>query len=182
LRDDDDPRPTPPSVVGAAAAGTFPVPFIAIDAVLFIVHGSVHPVVPPDITGSTHGELVAGIIAAVVFLFAVLALIWLVNGHRRWPFVTLQAVLVGGAIYLLVDGTKGGTLASVVVALAALAALICVFLPSSWEHFGRPFPGRRLRTGVAAGHRPGPSTPAGSIPVGDTTPSGSHIAGHARSD
>lgn len=181
MRDDDDPRPTPPSVVAAAAAGTVPVPFIGIYAVLFIVHGSVHPVVPPDITSTTHGELVAGIIAAVVFVLALFALVWLVNGHRRWPFVTLEVVLLAGAIYLLVDGTQGGTLASVVVALTALVALVCVGLPSAWEHYGVPFPGRRPRTGPAR-RRPGPSTPAGSAPVGDTTPSGTHIAGHARSE
>lgn len=133
--DDDDPRPTPPVVVGAVAAGTVPLPFLAIYAVLFIVHGSVHPVAPPDITGTTGGELVAGIIAAVIFIVCVIAEVWVVNGHRRWPFVIVQIGLLAASLYFLIDGSKGGSMISGVVAAAALVALVLILLPQSHAHY-----------------------------------------------
>ncbi len=189
MRDEDDPRPTPPSVVTAVAFGTAPVPFIAVYAVLFIVHGTVHPVVPPDITSSTQGELVAGIVAAVLFLISLLALVWVVNGHRRWPFAIVQAGMLGTAVFFLIDGSEGGTLWSVLVAIAAMAALVFVFLPSAWQHFDVVLPGQRLKTGSAApprarptpaGSAPAGSAPAGSAPVSDSTPMGPHLAGEPR--
>jgi hypothetical protein len=179
VRDEDDPRPTPPSVVTAVAFGTAPVPFIAVYAVLFIVHGTVHPVVPPDITSSKQGELVAGIIAAVLFLISLLALVWVVNGHRRWPFALIQAGMLGTAVFFLIDGSEGGALWSTLVAVASAAALVFVFLPSAWVHFDVPLPGQRLKTGPAAAPRSRPS-PAGSAPVSDSTPTGTRLAGGSR--
>jgi len=85
VRDDDDLRDTPPMVVGAVAAGTAPVPFLAVYSVMFIVHGGFHPVVPPDITSTAHGELVAGIITVALLIIAVTTLLWLLNGRRRCP-------------------------------------------------------------------------------------------------
>lgn len=64
---DDDERDTPPVVVAAVALGAAPLPFLAVYAVLFLTHGSVHPVQPPDITSSTSGEFIAGCVAALLF-------------------------------------------------------------------------------------------------------------------
>ena len=89
--EDDDPREAPPTVVGATAAGVAPLPFLAVYAVLFISHGSFHPVVPPDITTTKHGELVAGFIALGLFIVEALSVLWLMNGRRRWLFVLTQA-------------------------------------------------------------------------------------------
>jgi hypothetical protein len=123
VRDTDEVRETPPAVVGAVAAGTAPLPFLAVYAVVFIVHGGFHPVFPPDITSTAHGELVAGIIALALFAVAVAALLWMLNGRRRWPFVAVQLGVLAAAVYFLVDGTKGGSVVSFLLAAASVAAL-----------------------------------------------------------
>lgn len=146
MRDEDEVRETPSAVVWAVAAGTAPLPFLAVYAVLFIIHGSVHPVAPPDITSTQHGEFVAGLIALGLFVVAVVALLWMLNGRRRWPFVLVQLGMLATAIDFFVDVTKGGRLVSFVVAVAAFVALVCAFLPQSWQHVGRTVP--RLRRPV----------------------------------
>jgi hypothetical protein len=145
VRDDDEVRETPPAVVGAVAAGTAPLPFLAVYAVMFIVHGGFHPVVPPDITDSARGELIAGLIALVAFVIAVVALVWMLNGRRRWPFVLVQVAVLVTAVDLLLDDTESGRFISFVLGLAAAVALVLAFVGPSWEHVGRPRPqvGRR---------------------------------------
>jgi hypothetical protein len=117
-------------------------------AVLFIVHGTINPVAPPDITSTTGGELVAGIIAAVLFIVAVIALLWMLNGRRRWPFVLVQLGMLATAIDFFIDVTKGGRLVSFVVAVTAAAALACSAAPQSWEYFGQRIPRLRRRPAV----------------------------------
>ena len=148
MRNDDEVRDTPGAVVWAVAAGTAPLPFLGVYAVLFIVHGTFNPVAPPDITTTTGGELVAGIIAAALFIVDVVALLWMLNGRRRWPFVLVQLGMLGTAIDFFVDVTKGGRQVSFVVALAALVGLGCAAAPQSWEYFGQQLP--RLRRRPAA--------------------------------
>jgi hypothetical protein len=167
VRDDDEDRDTPSSVVAAVAAGTAPLPFLAVYAVMFIVHGGIHPVAPPDITSTTHGELIAGIIALGLFIVAVVALLWMLNGRRRWPFVIVQAGLLATAVDFFLDDTKGGRMISFVVALAALAAIVFAFAPQSWEHVGRRRPTRRSR----------PAMPVGSGAGPDTTPDAARFVG-----
>jgi hypothetical protein len=133
-RDDSEVVETPSVVVGAVAAGTAPLPFLAVYAVIFIVHGGVHKVAPPDITSTSHGELVAGVIALVAFVVAVVALLWLLNGTRRWPFLLVQLAMLGTAIDFVLDVTKGGRLISFIVAVAALVALVLGLLPESAHH------------------------------------------------
>src|SRR4051812_41084534 len=144
-RSDDEVRETPSAVVWAVASGTTPLPFLAVYAVLFIVHGGFHKVAPPDITSTAHGELVAGIIALAGFLVAVIGLLWMLNGKRRWPFVIVQAAMLATAIDFILDDTKGGRFVSFVVAVTALAAIVLAFAPGSWEHVGRRRPTRRTR-------------------------------------
>jgi hypothetical protein len=165
VRDDDDTREAPPAVVGAVAAGTAPLPFLAVYSVMFIVHGGFHPVVPPDITSTARGELIAGIIALAIFIVAVVALLWMLNGRRRWPFVIVQAAMLGTAIDFALDETKGGRLISLLLVLTSLVALIFAFAPQSWEHVGRSVPRRRRR----------PTMPAGSAPGPDATPTASRF-------
>lgn len=151
MRDDDEVRETPSTVVWAVAAGTAPLPFLAVYAVMFIVHGGIHPVAPPDITDSTRGELLAGITALVLFVVAVAALLWLLSGRRRWPFALVQLGLLATAIDFFVDVTKGGRMISLVVAVASVTALACAFAPASWAYLGRTRPRlRRQRRPVAA--------------------------------
>jgi hypothetical protein len=177
---DDIERQAPPTVVAAVAFGTAPVPFLAVYAVMFLIHGSVHPVVPPDITSTTRGEFWSGIVAAVLFVACSVALIWAISGARRWPFAATQLLLLVAAAYFLIDGNEGGNFVSGLIVLATFAALVLVFVPMSWPHYGRPLgrPGRRRAAGT-----PGPAhdtMPVGSAPVSDVTPASVRVAGRPR--
>ena len=134
MGDDDLDRDAPPIVVGAATAGSVPVPFLAVYAVMFIVHGKFHPVVPPDITSTQQGEFVAGIVALVLFVVSFVAVIWMLNGSRRWPFVAVQLGVLAGAVDLVVDDTRGGGITAYVIGLAAVVALVLAFMPQSWAY------------------------------------------------
>jgi hypothetical protein len=129
--DDDDLRDAPPVVVGATAAGVAPLPFLAVYAVLFISHGSFHPVVPPDITSTKHGELVAGFIALALFLIEFVSVIWFMNGRRRWLFVLTQAAALGTSIYFLADRTTGSPIVPIVLCATSATALVLALLPQS---------------------------------------------------
>jgi hypothetical protein len=142
---DDEVTETPPAIIGAVAAGTVPLPFLAVYAVMFIVHGGVHRVVPPDITSTARGELMAGIVALAIFVVAVVALLWLLNGRRRWPFAIVQLGMLAIAIDFLLDETKGGRFVSFLVALACVVALGFAFAPQAWNYLGRHV--RLARTG-----------------------------------
>jgi hypothetical protein len=167
--DDDEVRETPASVVGAVAAGTAPLPFLAIYSVMFIVHGGFHPVVPPDITNSARGELIAGIIALALFIVTVIALLWMLNGRRRWPFVVIQLAVLATAVDFVLDDTKGGRGISLILGLAALVALVFAFVKDSWTHVGRARPSRRKT-----------ALPAGSAPSPDAMPSAARFVGRRR--
>jgi hypothetical protein len=125
-----------------------PVPFLAVYAVLFIVHGKFHPVIPPDITSSQSGEFTAGLIALVLFVVAFVAVIWMLNGVRRWPFALVQAAVIAGAADLVVDSTRGGGLTGSFLVAAAAVALVLAYLPPASEHVrGRGRRNRRRHTG-----------------------------------
>jgi hypothetical protein len=47
----------------------------------------------------------------------------MLNGRRRWPFVAVQLGVLAAAVYFLVDGTKGGSVVSFLLAAASVAAL-----------------------------------------------------------
>jgi len=128
---DDIDREAPPVVVAAAAVGSVPVPFLAVYAVMFIVRGRFHPVVPPDVTSTQNGEFVVGIIAAVLFVLSFAAVIWMLNGTPRWPFVAVQVAVLAGAVDLVVDDTRAGGITAFVIGAAALVALVLAFLPQS---------------------------------------------------
>lgn len=154
-RADRELRDMPPTVVGSVAAGTAPLPFLAVYAVLFIVHGGVHPVAPPDITSTPHGELMAGIFALVAFLVGAIALLWMLSGSRRWPFVIVQLLLLATAIDFIADDTKGGRLISFIVGVAALCAVVLAFAPDSSEYVrGGQSHKRRWRMPIGAGPAP----------------------------
>lgn len=143
---DDEDRETPSTVVWAVASGTASLPFLAVYAVLFIVHGRFHKVAPPDITNTANGEFVAGIAALAGFLVALVALLWMLNGSRRWPFVLVQLAMLAIAIDFILDDTKGGRFISFIVAGTALVAVVLAFAPDSWEYVGRRRPSRRRHT------------------------------------
>jgi hypothetical protein len=137
---DEDGRPTPPAVTGAVSVGTAPLPFLAVYAALFLLHGGVHPVHPPDITNSQDGELVAGVITAVLFGIATLTLVWFLNRRRRWPFAFVQLVVLAACVDVLVDSTRGGRAIAVLLVITTLIALVLGFAPDGWTHVGRTCP------------------------------------------
>jgi hypothetical protein len=144
--EDDDLGDAPPPVIGAVALGVAPLPFLAVYAVLFIVHGTVHPVIPPDIGTSKSDELVAGIIALVAFVVGALATFWFLDRRRRWLFVVFQAALLGTAIDFMIDSTKGSPAIPILLASTSLLALVLAFLPASWAHMHRDPPVWRRRS------------------------------------
>ena len=147
--EDDVDREAPSIVVGAVAAGSVPVPFLGVYAVMFIVHGKFHPVVPPDITGTQNGEFFAGLIALVLFVVSFIAVIMMLNGSRRWPFVLVQLAVVAGAVDLITDSTRGGGITGFVLAGAALIALVLAFMPGSSAYVWGPRRVRRRRSRAA---------------------------------
>lgn len=143
---DDYTHETPATVTGAVACGVAPVPFLAVYTVVFLVHGSIKPVQPPDITSTKGGEFAAGWIALAVLLACTLSLTWFLNGRRRWPLAIVQLGVLGASIDFLLDKTKGGPVISALLVLAAAISLVLMFTPSAWWWFDKTAPGwiRRL--------------------------------------
>jgi hypothetical protein len=140
---DEPDREAPPAVVTAVAIGTAPLPIVAVYTVIFLVHGSVHPVQPPDVTSSKQGEFLVGWATLAVFVVLTIGLLWFLNGRRRWPFAVLEIAMLGVCITFASDDTVSGRTVSVLVAIASVVALVCAFLPQSWAYMRRPMP-RRL--------------------------------------
>ena len=145
MDDDEAARPTPSAVIAAIALGVAPLPFLAVYAVLFILHGSVHPVVPPDITGSTRGELVAGLIAFALFVIGVVSVFWFMNHQRRWLFALGQLATLATSIDFTVDSTKGSPLVPVLLVATSAVALVISLLPVSAAYVRSPVRLPRLR-------------------------------------
>jgi hypothetical protein len=130
---DDEERETPPTVVGAIAAGVAPAPFLVTYSVLFILHGTVFPADPPDITGSHGGETLAGVIALVFLVLIVLGLGWLLSRRTRWLFLAGQLTVLGLSIDFLFDPTSGAGTVPLVLALTSAASITLGCVPPSWR-------------------------------------------------
>jgi hypothetical protein len=128
---DDDPQ-TPPAVVGALAAGIAPAPFLLTYAVLFVLHGTLFPVDPPDITGSHGGEALAGLVALTFLGVIVLGVGWFLSGWTRWLFLAGQLATLGTCVGFLLDPTSGrpGVPIALIVTSGTAVGLAC--LPPSW--------------------------------------------------
>ena len=144
----DRPGDTSPVVLTAVCAAIAPLPFLAVYAVLFIVH-ALHPVGPPDVTNSRTGELIAGAVAVVAFALLAASVLSYLNAARRWPFLLLQAAVLATAIVFLATATVGGPGISAFLAAASALALVLGALPASAIHVDSPV-GRR---------RPAPAEP-----------------------
>jgi len=154
----DEERETPPTVIGAIAAGVAPAPFLLTYAVLFILHGTVFPVDPPDITGSQGGEALAGLVALAFLGLIVLGLGWFLSGRTRWLFLAGQLATLGTCINFLLDSTSGQPDVPIVLIVASGAAVILGCVPPSWSwtaperparHPLDPAPGEARDTGLA---------------------------------
>lgn len=132
--DEDEVRDAPPTVIASVALGVAPLPFLAVYAILFIAHGTVHPVVPPDIGSSQRDELVAGLVALALLIVGLVAVFGLLNGRRRWLFALGQAATLGTSIDFITDSTTGSPAVPLLLAVTSAAALVLAFLPASWRH------------------------------------------------
>jgi hypothetical protein len=139
---DDEPREAPPAVVGGATAGIAPLPFLAVYAILFISHGSFHPVVPPDITTTKHGELGAGLVALALLILGTVAVLWFMNGRRRWLFVLTQAATFATSVDFILDRTTGSPTLPIILLITSAVALVLALMPQSTAYVRRP--GSRL--------------------------------------
>jgi hypothetical protein len=132
-------------VIGSISLGVGPLPFLAVYAVLFIVHGMFYPVQPPDITSTQSGEAVAGWISFALFCFGVLFLFWFLSGKRRWPFVLGQLATFATSVDFILDSTTGSPAVPSLLVLTSGVSLVLAFLPASWAYVGRRAPGLRRR-------------------------------------
>jgi hypothetical protein len=137
---DDYTHQTPATVTAAVAGASAALPFLAVYAVIFIIHGSIKPVHPPDVTSTTGGELVAGLIAAALFVLLSLSLAWFLGGVRRWPLAVIELGITAASVDFIVDETRGGRSVAALVLLASLVSLVLMFAPSSWWWLDRTAP------------------------------------------
>jgi hypothetical protein len=136
VADDDDAHDAPPVVTASVAAGVAPTPFLAVYAVLFLAHGFVHPVQPPDITSTRGGEKVAGIVTVVLLVAMVITIFWFMNGRRRWPFVVGQFATLVVCVDFVLDSTTGSPAVPIVLAVTSATALVFAFFPASADYVG----------------------------------------------
>ena len=162
MRNDDYPDPTPTPVIWSVALGVGPLPFLAVYSVLFIAHGWVYPVNPPDITSTATGEGVAGIIAAVLFLLGVVFTWWYLNGNRRWPFVIGQLATLVTCVDFILDRTTGGRAVPLFLVATSGLAIVLALVPSGWGHTGF--------TGFARDSRPSRHRRAAAPPTAERSP------------
>jgi hypothetical protein len=128
-----DPTRTPPTVIGAVAAGTVVVPFLIVYSFLFIVRGAFVAVDQPDITGSRSGELVAGLVALCYLIFVLWGMGRLLSGWDRWVFCAGQLITFAVALDLLLDASSGEPQVPAVVLAASLLAIVLACVRPSWE-------------------------------------------------
>ena len=146
-RDDEPPTETSPVVLTAVCAAIAPLPFLAVYAVLFIIH-ALHPVGPPDVTTTRTGELIAGVVAAVAFCLVSASVLSFLNQARRWAFVLFQAATLATAVVFLGHRTTGGPAISGLLAATSALAIVLALLPASAAHVRSPIGRRRRRSGV----------------------------------
>ncbi len=132
MTEERDPRQTPGAVIGAVAAATVVVPFLIVYAFLFIARGLFVPVEQPDITGSRHGEAVAGLIALALLVFVLWGMLRMLNGANRAVFWIGQLIALAGSVGFVLDSASGDPQVPVVTAVAAaLAVLLSVSPPAN---------------------------------------------------
>lgn len=139
----DEERDTPPTVIGAIAAGVAPAPFLLTYAVLFILHGTVFPVDPPDITGSKGGEALAGLVALAFLLVIVLGLGWFLSRRTRWLFLAGQLATLGTCVDFVLDSSSGDPQVPIVLIICSALAIVLGCLPPSWAWTAPERPDRR---------------------------------------
>ena len=152
----DEERDTPPTVIGAIAAGVAPAPFLLTYAVLFILHGTVFPVDPPDITGSKVGEALAGLVALAFLLVIVIGLGLFLSRRTRWLFLAGQLATLGVCINFVLDSSSGDPEVPFVLIVCSGLAVVLGCLPASWAWAAPERPARLIEPAAATAD-PGPA-------------------------
>ena len=134
--DDDEVLATPDRVSWSVAAGVWPLPLLAVYAMLFLAHGLIYPVQPPDIGNSQAAEATAGFVALLLMVIGAVSIMWFLNRRRRWPFVLVQVGTLGAAIFFLVDPRTQSWAIPFVLALTSLTAIVLAFAPESAAYVG----------------------------------------------
>ena len=116
----DDDAPTPGVVTGAVSIGTAPLPFLAVYTALFLLHGTIHPVHPPDIGSGQRDEVIAGTVTAVAFIVLSIALHAVPEPPPPLAVRDPRARRVAGGVDVAVDNTRGGSAIGLLLAAAAL--------------------------------------------------------------
>ena len=132
-QDEPDPTRSPGTVIAAAAAATVVAPFLTVYAFLFLIHGLFVNVEQPDVTGSRHGEALAGLVALVFLFVVIIGIARLINGRDRWLLVAGQLVTAAVSVLFLIDTSFGDRQVPAVVLLTSLAAIVLAVLPASWR-------------------------------------------------
>ena len=122
---------SPGTVIGAAAVGVAPLPFLIVYATLFIARGAFRPVNPPDITTTAHGELAAGVIAAAIFIVGSVSIYWFVGGTRRWLFLLGQLATLATSIGFVSDSSSGPMAIPVLLIATSTVALVLALMPAT---------------------------------------------------
>jgi len=130
---EDDLVDTPPIVIGAIACGVAPIPFLLTYSAIFLMHATIFPVDPPDITSSRLGEGLSGVVTFVYMIAIIASIGWFLSRHRRWPFIALQALSFGIALDFIIDETKGSPEVPLMLIMTTTFALILALLPTSWH-------------------------------------------------
>lgn len=146
MSEERDPTTTPGVVIGAVAAATVVVPFLIVYSFLFIARGVFVEVEQPDITGSRHGEAVAGLVALVFLAFVFWGMLRMLNGANRMVFWLGQAIALAVSVFFVLDSSSGDPQVPVVTGIAAALAIVLSLTPpaSRWvatgggEHEPRP--------------------------------------------
>ena len=138
MTEERDPHQTPGIVIGAVAAATVVVPFLIVYAFLFVARGLFVQVEQPDITGSRHGEAVAGFIALAFLILVLWGMLRLLNGANRVVFWIGQLIALAGSVGFVLDSSSGEPQVPVVTAIAAALALALSLTPpaSRWVATG----------------------------------------------
>jgi uncharacterized BrkB/YihY/UPF0761 family membrane protein len=131
---------TPAAVTGSVACGVAPLPLLAVYTVIFLIHGSIKPVHPPDVTSTTHGEFVAGLVSLVLLIALVFCLLWFLNGKRRWPLAVMELASLVVFFDFMIDSTKGGPIIPALLVLTSIVSLVLMFAPASWWWLDRKAP------------------------------------------
>ncbi|SOD74296.1 hypothetical protein SAMN05892883_3479 [Jatrophihabitans sp. GAS493] len=133
---EDDLKDTPPVVIGAIACGVAPIPFLLTYSAIFLMHGTVFPVDPPDITNSRLGEAFAGVVALVYLVAIIVSIGWFLSQRRRWFFLLGQLLSLVVAVDFLLDTSSGDPEVPLMLVITTFGAIVMGLLPASyhWVH------------------------------------------------